>query len=139
MSGTALEAALRLASEKSRAGWVEPLTNADYRAALEAAKDTLPEPEPSVIVFQAADGKIILTIHPNGTLERGEQFATDDLASMAMFDCMSRCLPCFLSELRMRAETAEHAFRLLHAKAAENDGTEALRIAQAARNLPSSY
>lgn len=112
---TALEAALRLAAEKSRAGWVEPLTNADYRAALEAAKDTLPEPEPSAIVFQAADGKVILTIHPNGTLERGEQFATDDLASMAMFDCMSRCLPCFLADLRLRADIAEGALDALKA------------------------
>lgn len=125
---------LEQAARESHKGWVEPMKLDDA-----VFHEPVAAPEPGAIVFQAADSKIILTIHPDGTLERGEQFASGDEASMAMFDCLSRALPCFLSQLRMRAETAEHAFQLLHDKSAEEDGNEALRIAQALHQLPSSY
>lgn len=97
-----LEEALKQAMVKSRTGWVEPITldEADFK--------NPPEPEPpGDIIFQAASGETILVIHPDGTLERGSHFATDDEASMAMFDCMSRGLPCFLADLQERAMKAE--------------------------------
>lgn len=91
---------LELAARESHKGWVEPMRLDDaVFAPLEVA-----EPESGAIVFQAADGNIIVTVHPDGPLERGEQFASGDEA---------RALPGFLSQLRMRAETAELALNKL--------------------------
>lgn len=134
MSETALDAALKLAAEKTNAGWAEPLKLADA----DFSQQSVPVAwhNTNVISFRSPDNGVILEIHPDGRLVRGEAFATGDEASVAMFECMSKCLPSFLSQLRMRAETAEHAFRLLHDKAAEEDGYEALGIAQTARELP---
>lgn len=54
-----------------------------------------------------ANQQIILTIHPDGRLERGAGFATDDEASVAFFDCLSSYCLGFIAELRQRANEAE--------------------------------
>lgn len=58
------------------------------------------------IQFSVASG-VVLTMTPDGKLVRGEGFASDDAASVAFFDVLSKYLPCFVAELRARAERAE--------------------------------
>ena len=59
------------------------------------------------ITFHNPEGKPILIILPDGRLQRGEAFATNDEASVAFFDCISAALPSFISDLRHRCEIAD--------------------------------
>lgn len=66
------------------------------------------------IMFSVAKGTV-LTITPDGKLVRGDAFASDDEASVAFMECISKSLPCFISELRARAERAEAELEKLKA------------------------
>lgn len=61
---------------------------------------------PKTIAFLTGND-LILTITPDGRLERGPGFATDDAASLAFFDCLALNLPSWIGDLRARAESAE--------------------------------
>lgn len=80
---------------------------------------TLAEPTKQTIVF-AGGGGTILTIHPDGRLERGPGFTNDDAASLALLDCLSRHCPGFIGDLRRRAETSRDNALEEVAKVAEN-------------------
>ena len=67
----------------------------------------------------SSDSREILIIRGDGRLERGSGFRTDDEASVALFDCMSKCIPCAWNALRARAEAAESELAALKAKARE--------------------
>lgn len=66
----------------------------------------IPDVTSGSIQLSVASG-VVLTITPDGKLVRGEGFASDDAASVAFFDVLSKYLPCFVTELRARAERAE--------------------------------
>lgn len=62
---------------------------------------------PGDIVFSVDQGLEVMRITGDGCLKRGAGFATDDAASIAFFDVLSRCAPSWIAELRQRAEKAE--------------------------------
>lgn len=55
---------------------------------------------PQNIMFHGESGETILTIMHDGKLVRGAGFASDDTASVAFFDCLSRILPEYLSKMK---------------------------------------
>lgn len=65
------------------------------------------------INFQTNSYNTIVRITKDGRLERGEQFRTDDHASVALFDCMARVFPDLAGGLLQRAERAEAELALL--------------------------
>lgn len=71
------------------------------------------DPSQVSITFSAANGPI-LTITPEGRLERGTGMS-DDEASVRFFDVLSKSLPCWIMELRQRAEKAEAELAALKA------------------------
>lgn len=60
----------------------------------------------SSLTINVAKGPV-LVLKPDGRLERGEAFASDDETSMQVFDVLSRAMPSWMSALRERAEKAE--------------------------------
>lgn len=122
MSEMALETALREAAAKAGQPWGrgdKPL----LEVVLEAIEADKGEPdEPSAIVFQAAANKIILTMHADGRLERGDSFASDDEASIEFLNCLAHCSTSFLSQLRERAERAEMALERCRSQGPTHEG-----------------
>lgn len=68
---------------------------------------------PGDIRFSTRGGTVLI-ITPDGRLERGEGFATDDAASVAFFEVMSTCFGSWISVLRQRADKAEAELRWLN-------------------------
>lgn len=67
------------------------------------------EPQsPSSLSFSVGPPRgVVFTIRPDGRLERGPGFASDNEASVALFDVLSTVFPSWISGLRQRAEKAE--------------------------------
>ena len=59
------------------------------------------------ITFSVESG-VVLTIKSDGSIVKGDGLS-DDEASLAFFECLSRGVPCWIKALRDRAETAEQA------------------------------
>lgn len=53
--------------------------------------------QPSSFVFSGANGPLI-TIKPDGTIIRGPSFTTNDEASLAFWDILSKMYPIFLQK-----------------------------------------
>lgn len=66
------------------------------------------------ITISVAKGAVLI-LKPDGTLERGEAFASEDVASVQIFDILSRAMPSWMSALRERAEKAEAELAALKA------------------------
>ena len=60
----------------------------------------------------SANGGVVLTIRPDGRIERGPGLS-DDEATVAFVDCLSKYVPCFVAALRQRAENAERELAAL--------------------------
>lgn len=71
-------------------------------------KIRIADPQPSSLSFSVgAPRGVVLTITPEGKLERGPGFASDDEASLAFFELLSTVFPSWINGLRQRAEKAE--------------------------------
>lgn len=62
---------------------------------------------PASIQFVSGNQKVILTITPDGTFERGKDFPTDHAASVAFIECLRHCAMDITAPWRLRAEKAE--------------------------------
>lgn len=67
------------------------------------------------ITISVAKGAVLI-LKPDGRLERGPAFASDDETSMQIFDVLSRVGPSWMSALRERADKAEAKLAALSAQ-----------------------
>lgn len=57
--------------------------------------------EPGPISFHA-NGEMLFMLKPDGTIERGPAYRSDDQASVAFLDCLAGFAPSFIAGLRNR-------------------------------------
>lgn len=68
----------------------------------------------------ANGGAAALILRPDGRLEAGPGLKLDDAATREIFDVMAKCLPCWMAELKSRADVAEAT--IVEMKAAPHRG-----------------
>lgn len=57
--------------------------------------------KPAWISF-VANGEVVFALKPDGTIEKGPAYRSDDQASVAFLDCLARFAPNFIADLRNR-------------------------------------
>lgn len=73
-----------------------------------AAKET--QPKDDLITITVDFGKVLVKIKPDGAIERGEAFTTNDEASLQFWDVLANAFPKFLNgaiEKRIKEHLAE--------------------------------
>ena len=68
-----------------------------------------PAPAGDIVFWTDHERGWIIRFKPDGRIERGPGFASDDAASVAFVDVLSRYMASWMVEMRQRAEKAELA------------------------------